>query len=152
MANKLKCYVITVSKNFPVSHPKKGTPTGFKAKIGDKTKKHTIRGNYELWQKRFEQINQDKAYLSVREWSGKPYASKQVELYKLYASDNIGLEKLSNPKNFVWAEIEGKQNWEDVAKNDGLSFDDFCEWFKVRQDKPMAVIHFTGFRYGVGGN
>jgi hypothetical protein len=58
------------------------------------------------------------------------------------------LQKLDNPANFVWAEIDGKKcNWEDVAKNDGLSFDDFCEWFKVRQNSPMAVIHFTEWRY-----
>jgi hypothetical protein len=48
----------------------------------------------------------------------------------------------------VFAPIEGKKvNWEDIAKNDGLSFEDFCEWFKVRTSSPMAIIHFTDFRY-----
>jgi hypothetical protein len=58
------------------------------------------------------------------------------------------LQKLEDPTNFVFAPIDGKSiNWDEVAKNDGLSFDDFCEWFKVRQNSPMAVIHFTQYRY-----
>jgi DNA (cytosine-5)-methyltransferase 1 len=74
---------------------------------------------------------------------------EHIERYvRVIHPDIIGVEKLDNPKNFVWAEIDEKKcNWEDVAKNDGLSFDDFCEWFSVRQDKPMAVIHFTNFMY-----
>ena len=36
---------------------------------------------------------------------------------------------------------------ETIAKNDGLSFSDFCDWFRVRTPEPMAIIHFTGFRY-----
>jgi hypothetical protein len=76
---------------------------------------------------------------------GNRIVQKQVELCTL---DEIGLQKFDNPANFVYAEIDGKMcNWGDVAKNDGLSFDDFCEWFKSRQKEPMAVIHFTDFRY-----
>ena len=85
------------------------------------------------------------AVLSIRYWSEMPYRSKQVEICRL---ERIGVEKLEEPDNFVFAPIEGeKVNWEDVAKNDGLSFEDFCEWFKSRQKEPMAVIHFTDFRY-----
>ena len=37
---------------------------------------------------------------------------------------------------------------ETLAKNDGLSDDDFREWFKkIDFSKPMAIIHFTDFRY-----
>jgi hypothetical protein len=36
----------------------------------------------------------------------------------------------------------------ELAKNDGLSENDFCEWFrKYDLSKPMAIIHFTNFRY-----
>ena len=155
----MKTFVLTVSRTFPKTHKRAGEQTHFTEKIacgvfcpGDcsdcnfkNPKIHTIRGNYELWEKRAKEINEGRAILSIRYWSGKPYRSKQVELYKL---EEIGLQKLDNPKNFVWAEIDGKKcNWEDVAKNDGLSFDDFCEWFKVRQNSPMAVIHFTQWRY-----
>lgn len=60
----------------------------------------------------------------------------------------IGVQKLDDPSNFVFASVEGTSvDWELIAKNDGLSFEDFCEWFKVRTNNPMAIIHFTDFRY-----
>ncbi len=55
---------------------------------------------------------------------------------------------MEDPTNFVYASIGNKiVDWQEIAKNDGLSFEDFCEWFKVRNKKPMAIIHFTDFRY-----
>lgn len=141
-------YVLTVSQKFPTTHKKSGQSTGFPLAIKHNNKIHTIRGNYDLWAKRFEKINAGKAILSVRIWEGKPYASKQLEIFKYDYTHKIGIEKLEDPTNFVFALIEGKQiNWDLVAKNDGLSFEDFCEWFKVRPNSPMAVIHFTDFRY-----
>jgi hypothetical protein len=47
----LKCYVITVSKNFPVIHPEKGEPTFFIENILEGIKITTIRGNYPFWEK-----------------------------------------------------------------------------------------------------
>ena len=141
-------YVLTVSQKFPTTHKKSGQSTGFPLAIKHYDKIHTIRGNYDLWAKRFEKINAGKAILSVRIWEWKPYASKQLEIFKYDYTHKIGIEKLEDPTNFVFAPIEGKQiNWDLVAKNDGLSFEDFCEWFKVRSNSPMAVIHFTEFRY-----
>jgi hypothetical protein len=141
-------YVLTVSEFFPKTHKKAGKPTGFPLAIKQYDKIHTIRGNYDLWAKRFEKINKGEAILSVRIWSDKPYQSKQVEIFRFDKSQGIGLQKLNQPNNFVFADINEKQiDWELVAKNDGLSFEDFCDWFKVRSEKPMAIIHFTGFRY-----
>ena len=146
----MKTFVLTVSKQFPKTHAKAGRDTGFVQNISklfsfENTKIHTIRANYDLWNKRAKDINEGKAILSIRYWSGKPYNSKQVEICRL---EKIGVEKLEDARNFVFAPIEGKEvNWGEVAKNDGLTFEDFCEWFKVRSDKPMAVIHFTNFRY-----
>ena len=35
-----------------------------------------------------------------------------------------------------------------LAKNDGLSFNDWFYWFeKYDLSKPLAIIHFTKFRY-----
>jgi hypothetical protein len=144
----MKTYVLMVSEVFPKSHKKSGKPTGFPLAIKHYDKIHTIRGNYELWAKRFKQINEGKAMLSVRIWLGKPYRSKQGEIFRYDYRRKIGLQKLTDPNNFAWATIDCKQvNWEDVAKNDGLSFDDFCEWFKNPGKEPMAVIHLTDFRY-----
>lgn len=147
----MKTFVLTVSKQFPKTHNKAGKSTGFVENISrlftnGSDKIHTIRSNYDLWQKRAKEINEGKALLSIRYWSEMPYRSKQVEICRL---ERIGVEKLEQPDNFVYAPIEGKSiDWEVVAKNDGLSFEDFCEWFKSRQKEPMAVIHFTDFRYG----
>lgn len=146
----MKTFVLTVSKQFPKTHAKAGRDTGFVQNISklfsfENTKIHTIRHNYDLWNKRAKEINEGKAILSIRYWSDKPYNSKKVEICRL---EKIGVEKLEDARNFVFAPIEGKEvNWGEVAKNDGLTFEDFCEWFKVRSDKPMAVIHFTNFRY-----
>ena len=35
-----------------------------------------------------------------------------------------------------------------LAANDGLSFNDWYEWFKAYDlNKPLAIIHFSEFRY-----
>ncbi len=141
---------MTVSKQFPKTHPRSGQDTRFVYNIqrlfsNECEKIHTIRANYDFWSKRAKEINEGKAVLSIRYWSGKPYNSKQVEICRL---EKIGIEKLEDPTNFVFAPIEGKPiNWETIAINDGLTFEDFCDWFKVRTKSPMAIIHFTDFRY-----
>lgn len=145
-----KTFVLTVSKQFPKSHNQAGKSTGFVENItklftNGSNKIHTIRSNYEFWERRAKEINEGKAVLSIRYWSGKPYRSQQVEICSL---ESVGIEKLTDPTNFVFASINGKEvDWNIVAKNDGLSFDDFCEWFNIRQKEPMVIIHFTNFRY-----
>lgn len=144
----MKTYVITVSTIMPATHKKAGYPTHFPLLILEKEKIHTIRSNYLLWEKRFQKIEKGEACLSVRVWEGLPYRSKQIEIVRLYKEDGIGLERLDNPNNYVFASIgEEKIHWELIAKNDGLSHEDFCAWFKERQTESMAVIHFTNFRY-----
>ena len=143
----MKIYVLTLAKNFMQSHPKAGQPTHFFKKIQSGEKIHTIRGNYELWHKRITDINNGKAILSVREWSGKPYNSKQVELMQF---DNVGLQKIERTA-LGWF-IDGIDNGattKKIAHNDGLSPEDFAAWFKGGKilNKEMAIIHFTDFRY-----
>jgi len=152
----MKTYVLTISEFFPKTHNKSTLPTGFIKSISNKSKKHTIRGNYELWKKRFEKINDGKAVLSVRYWSGKPYKSKQIESFVFGKDDGIGIERLILNPNCV---VEGDMPYiestgyhssikEKLAKNDGLSFEDFTKWFeKYDLSKAMAIIHFTDFRY-----
>lgn len=155
----MRTYVLIISSSFPKTHKRAGEQTYFKEKIGTALmnhekphglheKLHTIRGNYELWEKRFEKIDRGEACLSIREWTGMPYRSKQIEFARLTKDDGIGLQELVHPDCFISASVEGKQvDWSDVAKNDGLPFEDFCEWFNVRQKESMAIIHFTEFRY-----
>lgn len=144
----MKTYVLMISERFPQAHKRKGELTYFPTKIKNGEKIHTIRANYKLWEKRINDIKNGVARLSIRVWEGKPYRSKQIQIFEFNSERGIGIQKLEDPTNFVFAPIDGKSiNWEDVAKNDGLSFDDFCEWFKVRKSSPMAIIHFTGYRY-----
>ena len=158
----MKTYVLTVSRQFPKTHKRAGDQTYFPEMIlsalgkhellTDKCfskppeKLHTIRANYGLWKKRENEINEGMAILSIRYWSEKPYRSKQIEICQL---DKIGVQRLDRPANFIFAEINSKMyDWEYVAKNDGLSFEDFCEWFKNYDlSEPMAIIQFTDFRY-----
>ncbi|WP_206106670.1 hypothetical protein [Ilyomonas limi] len=151
-SSSLKKYVLTLSKNFMSTHPKAGQPTNFFIKVQQGEKIHTIRGNYELWQKRISEINNGKAVLCIREWSGKPYRSAQTELMQL---NKVGLQKIEwTPLGWFIDGVESDVRTKKLARNDGLSLEDFAAWFKggiVMEDKynmePMAIIHFTDFRY-----
>jgi hypothetical protein len=174
--NKIKTYVLTVSRYFPVTHPRKGDNTFFPDKIGlgvgayNKTafieefgclmpKIHTIRANYDLWKKRIDEVNEGRAVLSIRYWTGKPYNSKQEEAYTLDKDSGIGVQLLDFdheefafprvwPHGYNYISVANQTLLNTLAKNDGLSFDDFKAWFKGYDlSKPMAIIQFTDFRY-----
>lgn len=164
----MKTYVLTVSRCFPKTHKRAGEETNFENKIlmglqgYNNSKIYTIRQNYELWKKRIEEIQKGNAILSIRYWSGKPYNSKQVEICQLDKDSGIGIqtvyfdtvrlcERKETPLTaVVCGPFKHKFNphLSDLAKNDGLSVEDFQDWFK----KPsllgdFAIIHFTSFRY-----
>ena len=158
----MKTYVLTISKVFPAYHIKKGEPTNFKDafKAGQvfnrgaeclyrNPKLHTIRGNYELWAKRFEQIERGEAQLSIRQWSGKPYHSKQELICNLTKADGIGIQRLKFDKSGFHPHVDYKPvAVAKLAYYDGLSLSDWREWFKDYDlSQPMAIIHFTPFRY-----
>ena len=180
----MKTYVITLSKYFLATHKRAGEKTHFKEKfllgqgcpdcaspqdlsginISDCNgcvracsfpKLHTIRANYPLWEKRVKEVQEGRAVLSIRQWSGKPYCSKQVEIARLTAENGVGIQKLSFDKDkdgvasLRYFNINGKYiDRETLANNDGLSKEDWQEWFRGYDlSKPMAVIHFTKFRY-----
>ena len=176
----MKTYVLTLSKTFPAKHPRKGEPTNFDAQVLNSVwsahnmslrymkfgiKLHTIRENYALWSKRFEQIDEGKACLSIRYWIGKPYHSKQFEICKLTKEDGIGLQhayiesvqyigrndmKLSlRVVRDYWQTEDQIVDGETMAKNDGLSsLRDWLPFFNGHNiSNPLAIIHFTKFRY-----
>ena len=161
----MKTYVLMLSQVFPADHPKAGRHTGFQIRLqaalngwSDLTfaKFHTIRANYPLWAKRFEQIERGEACLSIRQWSGKPYASKQVEIARLTKEDGIGLQKFEVSANYAginnWQHFKiddrGYMSINDIPNKDGLTREDWIDWFKNYDlSKPMAIIQFTKFRY-----
>lgn len=149
----MKTYVLIVSRTFPKGHNKEGEQTFFVDKISNGEKIHTIRSNYPLWKKRIKEVQEGKAVLSLRYWSEKPYRSKQVEFARLDKDSGIGVQEIYFiNKNIYCPDLCSdrflKSNIEEIAKNDGLSIEDFKEWFKNYDlSKPLAIIHFTNFRY-----
>lgn len=151
----MKKYIITLSKFFLKQHTKAGEETAFKESFLNGKKIHTIRANYNLWEARIKEVQEGKAVLSIRQWSGLPYRSKQYEITELSKEDGVGIQKLtfnedSNGEFFLEDyDIDGKYiDFHKLAANDGLLTEDWFRWFKKYDlSKPMAVIHFTSFRY-----
>ena len=148
----MKTYVITLSRSFPANHSKAGMPTDFKEKFLKGEKIHTIRLNYPLWEKRIEEVQGGKAVLSIRQWASKPGHSKQIEIARLTAKDGVGIQKLCFPNRLTaWVDYPERTlsvDFKHLAKNDGLSLADWCDWFRLYDlSKPLAIIHFTKFRY-----
>lgn len=145
----MKTYVITLSKAFMIGHPEAGKPTKFEEKFMCGDKIHTIRGNLPLWRKRIAEVQSGAAILSIRQWTGKPYRSKQREIAQLTAKDGVGIQHLRLTDFFRAASVEGvKVELPELARNDGLYFDDWYYWFRGYDiSQPLAIIHFTKFRY-----
>ena len=157
----MKTYVITLSRHFLANHKRAGEETHFKEKFllgqgltdydtPSMAKIHTIRANYPLWEKRIKEVQDGRAVLSIRQWIGKPYRSKQVEIATLTAKNGVGVQKLefyNNTLGLCHIGIVYQRKYE-LAYHDGLSFEDWKEWFKGYDlSEPMAIIHFTKFRY-----
>jgi len=138
--------VITFSEKFPPYHPRAGEPTYFPQMICQgvypyipiiainadpfltamisSPKYHTIRvGN------RFKEGD----YFSPRVWSDKPYKSKQqsfcddIEVKKVF--DISILETYEVFINGSFYGSFGSENLNILAQNDGLSHNDFRDWF-----------------------
>lgn len=179
----MKTHVLLLAKTFPAKHPKAGQPTYYKEKMhngllwdkgenvgysqnpsyaipGDiQLKLHTLRGNYGRWKKIIDEVNRGEAVLSVREWSGVPYRSTQVEIFRFTKDDHLGCQKLDlklasfSPFYIEVDRIDEERRTDTIhvgllANNDGLSLTDWQFWFeKYDLSKPLAIIHFTNFRY-----
>ena len=143
----MKTYVITIAKTFPKTHPKAGELTRFKQAIESQSKLHTIRLDYELWEKRFKKIDAGLACLSVREWTDRPYKSPQIELFNFITTDGIGLQKMEQKNVALFLINNNNVELSELANRDGLTLRDFINWFKLPLEEPGAIIHFTKFRY-----
>ena len=175
---KIKQYRLSISECFPKTHKRKGEKTFFIEKIkltlnhafdqidpdfaiSSHPKRHTIRSNYSFWEKRLQEVQAGRAIIELFHWGGKPYGKgvKQVVFAVLDKDSGCGIQKLTFSEKVMtpYPALKTKDgrvfvpDISDVptlAKNDGLSLDDFKEWFKsYKLDEPMAIIHFTKFRY-----
>lgn len=148
-----------LSRVFPTTHPKAGQETDFKPKVMAalngmpcyRKKLHTIMANYELWKKRFEEVERGYAVINLRQWIGRPYRSKTVLIKTLSSKDGIGIQKLTfYTSRIVYPTIDDncQPTILEISSNDGLSKDDWIDWFRGYDlSQPMAIIHFTDFRY-----
>lgn len=172
----LKQIVLILSGQFMKDHPRAGEPTYFKEKIqlavfdgeqptimSDSTaimpKFHTIRAKYQEWVEKIAAVNRGEAFLRVVTWAGEAYRSPWDNVCVLTKEDVIAVQPLIFPEmNIDNSTVCGPQfpntTWykgvtcAQLATNDGLSLDDFKAWFKSYDlSKPMAIIHFTQFRY-----
>ena len=72
----------------------------------------------------------------------------------LNKNSGIGVEMFQFGANsleyITWALINNETVlYDDISYNDGLSKDDFINWFlNYELIEPFAIIHFTNFRYG----
>ena len=186
---KIKTYRMSISRTFPVKHPKAGEETGFNEKIenafsnikaalmckeckemGHDTcgfcfvaapsnkieKLHTIRANYPLWKKRIDEVSAGEAELVLYEWTGKPYQSKTRELFRFGKDDEIGVQKLQFKTGQINGFVEDFERfnnekevlYDTLANNDGLSLQDFRDWFKGYDlEQSLAIIWFINKRY-----
>ena len=183
---------VMLSKTFFPQHPKAGEPTGFREKVKNGTKRHTCRCNYDYWKDRIAHLQERNGVLSLRQWGGKPYEkgshmekvldapASMVEIQRLvmhrtkdtesevYVEGEDGVFAKATQYDY-FAEVEGTPiDIATLAKNDGLSLEDFKAWFNPVFDEyakqvqltkdgeviepselalTFAVIHFTTFRY-----
>jgi len=147
----MKTHVLMVARAFLATHPRAGEETNFASMILAKEKLHTIRGNFDNWKPKLDEINAGKAVLSLREWTGKPYKSKQKTIIEL---SSVGYQKIRMDKaGSFYVDERPIFDVEDLSLNDGLVLEDFLSWFGVKKMVEKGetfegiIIHFTDWRY-----
>ncbi len=91
------------------------------APFDDSEKLHTCRKGYHF-----------KAgdMLSIRVWCGKPYYSKQIKLLPDIAIIKTYHFSIKKSQFYIDNKFISADKVKLIANNDGLSVEDFCDWFK----------------------
>ena len=132
-------------------------------------KRHTCRSNYENWKKKIDEVIAGEAILVLYEWTGRPYRDKPHNIFVFYSSkskwlvDELRKDERYKDVSFVCDSGLGVQKLTVtdclyvggnpipeslIAQNDGLAHVDFRYWLKGYDlSEPLAIIHFTKFRY-----
>lgn len=148
----MKTHILILAQTFSKGHPEVGKPTRFIASVSQGVKIHTIRENYAVWENKIKEILEGEARLSIRIWEDKPYRSCQIELLSLDRNSGVGIQKLHSfdDENAYFISDKGNVfpvSLQELANNDGLSVNEWKGWFKDVFRFPLAIIHFTDFRY-----
>jgi|ERR1035437_687017 hypothetical protein len=127
-------------------------------------KLHTCRTNYKLWVKRMEKVQAGLAVIDLFYWElpgGRFTPGNTKEIFAtLDKNSGCGVQELrfssirlcEGKETPLSAEIPFSYKYNCdlslLAKHDGLSIQDFKDWFKSKNlSKALAIIHFTKFRY-----
>lgn len=131
----MKISVLMLSRLFPVGHRRAGKPTCFADLLTSGRKVHTIRSNYEHWASIAREVNAGERIISLRQWSGEPYRSRQVEIGRL-TELTIQEVAMFNLMTGMEAFVNGKEvPVKHLAANDGLDMADFESWFRPQFEK-----------------
>lgn len=153
--------VITFSRVFPVTHPRKGESTYFVEKLSKGFPEYSAddftplksRPTMDIFsllvlaidkwkdlQPKYQTIRSGNRWkvgdkFSPRVWSGKPYTSKMItiapdiEIKKVWeVMSEDGVLYIHNGKN-LWNPMCDFNALSAIAQNDGLSYEDFINWF-----------------------
>lgn len=155
--------VMTFSRFFPAYHPRKGEPTFFIEKMmagfADKGNGWVMLDEFILYDwyeyynaiPKWHTIRAGKRWkvgdmFSPRIWSGKPYASKQVtfsepiEIKKIWdiEFDACGVHSIGGFYDYNSGDELG--SCQKLARNDGLSEEDFLLWFPTGKEFSGQII------------
>ena len=148
---KIKTHVILVASRFPKNHFRSNEPTRFRYQIIEGLKKHTIRGSYDRWKKKIDEVNAGQAILSIRAWTGAPYKSKQEVIKDLSGPLNIQRIQYDPLKKSWIVDVKTSIDTKSLSKADGLSLVDFESWFdfegKGIPTEEQALIWFSDSKY-----
>ena len=146
---------IMFSRLFPTTHSRRGEPTRFIEKVMLGEKIHTIRRHFDKWKILADKTHEKRYSISLCQWAATPRRSKHREIGLL--DSRIGVQRVqllyfAESDNII-ATVDGKDvPVETLATNDGLSVEDFKEWFfgrnRTENDEYVGcIIHLTDFRY-----
>lgn len=132
--------VITFSRQFPATHRRAGEQTGFIQSIMDGSKSHTIREG-SRWK--------PGEIFSARFWKGRPYQTKQKEFAQLQIKKVWPITIAPHPDRGYAIHIGDRYvaDWtgtanitiEELAGNDGLTKEDFLDWFGCNKKKIRPI-------------
>ena len=134
---------LIIDRVFRAYMKKAGQRTFFEEKFETGELKHVVESNFDRWKIKIEKVKTGNAVLNIEFWNGAPYASKKTLVKSIKDADIQKLE-LKNGKYL----IDGKEvSFEALAKNSGMTPEDFSDCFKVMSSTPMAVIQINNFKY-----
>jgi hypothetical protein len=117
---------------------------------------HTCRSSYSYWKDIIDRLKSKGGVLSVREWIDKPYKKPGQNTIIDIPAENVDVQKLTieySKQKFI-PKVDNKIiHLPDLAANDGLTTQDYIDWFVpvFKKEKAevldFAIIHFTKFRY-----